>query len=76
MENIKVIIEMRGGALTAVYANHPLEYVLVDFDNIYQEEIPGLKVMQPDIVKPDLNTIYGVNETGERIAAELKQNNF
>lgn len=76
MEKIKVIIEIRGGALTAVYANAPIEYVQVDFDNIYQDEELQLQVMQPDIVKPELNTIYGVNKTGERIAAELKRNNF
>lgn len=47
----KIIIEVKGGMVTTVLANTPIEYVLVDWDNINQgDDINNLVVMKPDAV--------------------------
>lgn len=40
----KVIIEIKGGVLNNVIADGPIEYILVDWDNIEQgDEFPKMK---------------------------------
>lgn len=40
MSKPKIVIEIRGGVLVAVHATQPIEYVLVDYDNIHQGQAP------------------------------------
>lgn len=76
METIKVVIEIRGGVLQAVYSNQPLQYVVVDFDNINVGQNPVGEIMQPEIISEDLHTIHGGNPAGDEIAVELKRIHF
>lgn len=76
MENVKVINEIRGGVLQAVYANQPLQYVVVDFDNLDKGNAPVGPVMEPDFVTEDLHTIHGSNPAGDEISEALKRIHF
>lgn len=55
MENVKLVIVIRGGNLEAVYANRDIQYVLVDHDNL-DIEIAGfegdfdLSKQEPDLI--------------------------
>lgn len=51
MENVKVVIVIRGGNLEAVYANQEIQYVLVDHDNLdIEKEDFDLSAMEPDLI--------------------------
>jgi hypothetical protein len=76
MENTKVVIEVRGGIVQAVYASQPLQYVVVDFDNIFYGTPPVGEARTPDIVTEDLHTIHGGDPAGDEIAAALKRIHF
>lgn len=72
----KIIIEIRGGTLAAVYADKPIQYVLVDHDNISQGDGVNLHVLEPDLVDDNLHTFFGSSETGNEISKQLKELNF
>ncbi|MFX9858928.1 hypothetical protein ABTP71_18580, partial [Acinetobacter baumannii] len=58
MEPIKIIIEIRGGNLTAVLSNVDLRYVLVDYDNIDNGASPVSGPFEPDGISDNLYTLY------------------
>lgn len=58
MQPVKVLIEIRDGALQAVYSNTPLNYVLVDYDNIAVGENPVSAPLPPDAIASELFSLY------------------
>jgi hypothetical protein len=60
MEQLKIVIEMKGGVLQAVYSTCPLQYVIVDQDLIGSAG-ESLAVSSPnteDVVDAHLSTLY------------------
>lgn len=77
MQRIKVLIEIRGGTLQAVYSNAPFDYVLVDYDNIDAGESPVSEPSQPDVITVDLFALYNEPDPpGIEIREELKRIKF
>lgn len=72
----KIIIEIRNGALAAVYANQTVLYVLVDRDDISKEDGINLNVLEPDLVDDNMYTFFGSSEAGIEISKQLKELNF
>ncbi|MFT4093507.1 MAG: hypothetical protein QM640_07690 [Niabella sp.] len=66
MKRIKIIIEIRGGNLTAVLSNVDLRYVLVDYDNIDNGASPVSGPFEPDGVSDNLYTLYNDPEPADR----------
>lgn len=74
MKPIKIIIEIRGGNLTAVLSNVDLHYVLVDFDNIDIGALPVSGPFEPDGVSDNLYALYNDPEPADQeIREELKR---
>lgn len=68
----KVVIEVRGGMVVAVYSHEPIEYAIVDWDNPNPEDID---VFVADETGPDIHELF--SEQGEEGVAEaLKRNGY
>jgi hypothetical protein len=77
MQDINVIIEIKDGALQAVYSNFPLDYVLIDHNNINPRKSLVLTVRQPDVINPELFALYDSDtRSGLKIREELKRLKF
>lgn len=92
MENVKLVIVIRGGNLEAVYANQEIQYVLVDHDNLdIEKEDFDLSALEPDLIAEEKtgglaymykhNSEYKYQPTREkkrnkRIAEILEKLNF
>jgi hypothetical protein len=60
MKPTKIVIEVRGGTIQAVHANHKaVKIVIVDFDNIDQGQNPVGVVQSPDSVHDPVCNAFG-----------------
>ncbi len=58
-KNPKIIIEVNGGVVNSVFATQPIEYFLVDHDNLDCEvDDFDLSPIEPDDVREKLSTIF------------------
>lgn len=77
MQPIKLIIEIRGGNLTALLSTANLQYVVVDYDNIGNGGDPVGEPLKPDGVADDLYTFYNEpTPQDQEIREELKRIHF
>lgn len=68
----KVIIEIRGGCLAAVHSDKPIEYVLMDWDDI-KEGGRDLEPSPADTVGEDMAGMYDYDELEREISGILRK---
>lgn len=74
--NAKVVIEVKGGMVTSVYADRHIEYVLVDWDNINTGDgIESITVSVPDEINSPISSLFTTKRDAE-LADALKKLNF
>ncbi len=72
-DEIKVVIEIKGGSLVGVYSNQKLQYCLVDKDVQDQGHNPVQGVLFPDIVTDNLAGVFMSEFNSEKeVYDELK----
>ncbi|MBW7893073.1 MAG: hypothetical protein H3C48_19030 [Chitinophagaceae bacterium] len=77
MQPIKLIIEIRGGKLSAVFATTYLSYIVVDYDKIEYGASPVSGRLAPDFISDKLYTLYTDPDPASReIRDELKSRKF
>ncbi|TXJ28083.1 MAG: hypothetical protein E6Q24_07080 [Chitinophagaceae bacterium] len=77
MDNIKIIIDIQGASIQAVYSNMPLQYIIVNHDCPENDEAVVQPARKPTVIHPDLYQLYDSDTAnGLEIRAILQQLKF
>lgn len=77
MEQVKLIIEMKGGQMQSLYSNTTLDYLIINHDEKDRGKSPLSEIQHPDIVYPLLHELYDTDTpSGLEIRDELKRLKF
>ena len=67
MEKVKIIIELKGGLVNAVYANTEISYILVEEDNLLVGSKPVSGPYAADEIFPDPRFLYRDSDLWDKI---------
>lgn len=68
---IRIMLEIRGGNLQAIYSNADVKVVLIDHDNLqsdYERAIEDIYPMSPDIITEEFNELQKEEVKGKLIS--------
>ncbi len=79
----KIIIEIRGGTVSAVFSNTDIDFMIVDHDNLnirdelHESYEDDLCVYEPDMIIGKLSDMYDATDRRSQIIAQyIKENKF
>ena len=78
MKPVKIVIEIKNHTIQFVFASAPIQYVIINYDDLDKGLHPISVLLEPEIVQDPLYSCYAAQEDAQQaeVRESLKRLNF